>query len=399
MRCSSRSRPSSRGCPTLGPWPGWCAKLGSFDGQRGEAAEAEHELGRAYALAVEVGDDPLAADVAIELVRIVGHEQARIEDAEVWVRQAQALVDRTGDPEAAGWLEQQRGLVSQVQHEAEEAFVHHERAFEAMLQTRGYLDERTIIAMVEMSNAARMGGDYDAAVEYAAEALSMAEALGGSDHPLAVQILSDLGYARLRAGDVAQAQDDLERSAAAASRIFGPDHPTRAVCIHLLAEGAWEAGERERWLVLAREAEAAAVRIYGTDHINVCEVRWKLGHRLLEMGRAEDAREPLQSASEWLVKQDTDAMRLYAADTLALLAAARLQTGDRVGAIRALDEAERQLVRAAEIDDPVEVASVELAWLEAATEAGLAPARLEAMRASAHDHLARGGELGLPLEG
>jgi predicted Ser/Thr protein kinase len=62
--------------------------LGTLNGQMGRPDRAEPRLVRAFELASEAGLDDLATDLAIELVRVVGVDLGRRDDADTWVRHA-----------------------------------------------------------------------------------------------------------------------------------------------------------------------------------------------------------------------------------------------------------------------------------------------------------------------
>jgi tetratricopeptide (TPR) repeat protein len=150
--------------------------------------------------------DAVEAQAAIQLILVVGNSLAQADIGMLWVRQADALIERTGGAAAPRWQ---------------------------LLRAIGYL---------------RYGlGDYDGAIARWIEALGLLERSGTPNKSDLAELLADIagGYEQIMSFE--KALPYRERSTAILRKALGDDHPRVAVA---LADLGWMLG------ILGRSTEA-----------------------------------------------------------------------------------------------------------------------------------------------
>ncbi len=191
----------------------------------GREAEASEVSEMAVGQAVAAGDDRLALRHVLELIYLDGYLLERVERADRWLRQADALMERIEDVEQAqikAWLYE--GLTRRRQGKYTEALASIERAHTAM-QTlpeddQGRMTRLSVVAALAVTQA-RMGS-FDVAQRSNDEALALAESLYGPDHPTVATELNHAAAVRLQRGNFVEAEPLLRRALAIRHANFGP---------------------------------------------------------------------------------------------------------------------------------------------------------------------------------
>ncbi len=206
----------------------------------------------------------------------------------------------------------------------------------------------------------RSAGDYEGAVVYFGRALEVLENRPDVPRLELIAPLSNLGRVRLEQGRFAAARPHLERAAEIARSETPEDDFRRLVAIINSATLGTELGAFERAEAGYRQVLAAMVERFGSDHPATTRVRSLLGSCLFAAGQSEAADEALSTA---LAAQRGSGQNPNGLDeTLLSLGALRREQGN-------LDEARALLEEALELRGEILPAGH---WRRAEVEAELA---------------------------
>ncbi len=196
-----------------------------FD-RAGDPAQAERLLEDGFYIAVELGEDGIAADAATSLADVVGDNQVRFEEGLRWGRLASGMIDRLGQKDGT----RAAALAGAL------AGVHEAR------------------------------GDHAASEPHAARALALWEQLLGADHPSTAIAVNNLAIALCNLGRTAEARQMLERSLASTRRALGPTHPNVAAILNNLGNIHLTDDELDAAQVLFEQALKIRETSLGPDH-------------------------------------------------------------------------------------------------------------------------------------
>ncbi len=257
----------------------------------GDARGAEVVLYEAMAVADTAGDDELRARTQIQLVRVLGRDQAKLAQAKTFAGLARATAERLGSrPQLLSDLAfalvpvlTQAGDLDAAERSAREAL-----ALEEQVGDPDNVDVATAIAY--LANVRLTQGHYPEAGALYARDLAIVERVLGADHPRTAATLDNLGIAALYAGDYTESLAYHRRAIAIRERVLGAAHPDLAVSLGNAA-GAL--------LALEQPAEAArmfarAIKIFeaarGLDHPTLATFHSSLALAYTNLRRFDDAR-------------------------------------------------------------------------------------------------------------
>ena len=347
--------------------------------------EAREVLEDAFWRASAIKHDLLAAEVAVELLELVGERFADFDAARDWERQASTAVARVGPDHAVAIdLHLASAEVAATRGEPTEAVHAFERA--AALLPEHYAEDHPKALVVRQGLAAMLIKDarYDEAAEALVPILETLERLVGPEHPAIARCCGRLGAAELKRGNYGEAQLLLSRAA----RILEPlDLPTeRGAMLHNLSIVLRRRGLIDEAAAAAEQAVVAMERAYGGEHVRYAvslsnlaavesargryETSLEIEMRALAVREAAlgpdhpDLARALEGIVSNLVALDrTDEAIAYSRRALALLAAlpddhprTAIASSNLAGILLEQgegDEAERLLLRALEIDEKV----------------------------------------------
>ncbi len=312
--------------------------LGTVLESGGHYARAELELDRARWIAVEIGRDDLAVSAMASLIKVVGHDLARLDDGRAIERHAEAALARfTPAPHLLAALRNSEGLLRLAAGEPDAAITRFADAVDLTAKSPDGA-ARLQAPLNNYANALAAAGRYAEARAALERASAIAEESLGRDHPSQVGYASNLGFIADRLGDGAQARAHLERAVTLGEATLGADHPGvyeafNNLAVHLYSTGELDAAEAyfERALVGARknlgaehpalgkvianlalcasergepgralerydEALALEERGLGPDHIDVAQTLNNRGSALRRLGRFAEARESYDRA-------------------------------------------------------------------------------------------------------
>ena len=311
---------------------------GRFHDDNGRYEEAERDLLRAHALAVEHDDEKLEARAASLLIAVIGDHRARPAEGQWWGRAALPLADRVGQPVIRASIANNLGSVLQAQGRYEPAERQHRRAMEILegaldadhpkiaeasnalgivLEQQGHyaqaqaqyhralqIWERALGARhpnvaygtANIANILLSRGQHQEAEERFRRALRLLERALGSNHPTVAHCIVNIGNARLQQRDFAGAQAQYERALPMLERALGLDHPDVARTAMILGGALGAQGKYERAESFFSRALSAQERAQGTEHPDVATSLNALSNVLLEQHRYEQAERHLRRA-------------------------------------------------------------------------------------------------------
>jgi tetratricopeptide (TPR) repeat protein len=296
-------------------------ELGRLRKRTGDLTGAEASLTTAIQLASAARSLEQEAHSWLELLAVVGHEQARTAEGAATLRAAAAAVERAGGSDALrARLAMRRATMAYVQNEFEDALTAYREARSLYRRSGDALSAAT--AQTNLSLTLSQLGRPEEALEQSRVALADAERILGPDHPevaydvttLAiayeylsrneealplyeravsireralgandlslVQSLLGLGWVEARLGRYQAAIDHTRRALKIVKNALEDDHPRVASAMNALGGVLAMAGETQEALgYLERAAERYASR-QGEDSIDY-------GMALLDVGLAE----------------------------------------------------------------------------------------------------------------
>ena len=113
---------------------------------------------------------------------------------------------------------------------------------------------------------ARLRGDLEAAVEYAAQALNSATAEFGAESPDAVKAMLRLADAMREVGRLDESRRLLQQALDVSESVLGENHPELVPLLELLAETSLELGDLEQASNFLERALGIEVAVYGEQH-------------------------------------------------------------------------------------------------------------------------------------
>ena len=271
-------------------------QLGIVQSAFRDAEAAEASLLAAVNASARARDDRMLANVLVELVRVVGAERRRFNEAPTLGRIAEATLvrARASDAERAK-LHSHLGMVALMDRRFEDAKRELQRALELLADTPGTEGDRA----VERANLAAV-------------------------------------YHHL--GDLAAAQAELEQSVAISEQVYGEKHPTVAAAVLNLAVVVDKRGEHERACELYERAIAIWEGAYGPEFPDIASGLTNLAIAETELGRLDAAGKHAARALEILrATEGSSPVRVGNAHSIAGRVACR--RGEHEKGIAALEQA------------------------------------------------------------
>jgi eukaryotic-like serine/threonine-protein kinase len=272
----------------------------------GRYEDAAAVLQDAFFKAEGIGEDALAAQIAVRLIVVLGTRSMQPQEALHWSRTARAALTRLEPPDerlhlawlrmsamtlfVAGRYAEARPLLEEavahgLEHlgeddvmvagaranlgllllrldEPAEALAHFEPALQTMTHIHGPVHPDVADMLLNRGAAHLDTNAIDAAIADQTSALEQHVELSGPSHPSVAAVHHDLGNALMDAKRYEEAVEHLRLAEAIWSRVLGPDHPDVAMAAGSLGRGLAELGEYDR----ANEQLDRAIMIYERAH-------------------------------------------------------------------------------------------------------------------------------------
>jgi tetratricopeptide (TPR) repeat protein/predicted Ser/Thr protein kinase len=375
----------------------------------GKPADAEVACHEAAMVSAREGHARETADAWITLVTIVGGDQARFKDAELWAGYADAAIRRAGRaPELEAALHGALGIIAKSQARYDEALAHYTAAVDKSEALYGEVDLRVARTLnnlailegvmgktgdarahhlrslsikqelyggyhpsvaVSLVNLGLLdsGTDNDRAREHFLRALDIARANHPPTHPTIAAIHGNLGLLEYRSGRYGEAEEQHERALELFAANFPEEHPRIASTVDNL--GLVFRATRRHAEALRAHHRALAIRqkLYAGDHDDIASSYNNIGLVLTDQGKPREALAILERGLAIRERVHGKEHRDLAWD-LAALGNAHLADGAPRTAMPILERA-RSLLRA-EDGTPALVADVSFTLARASWDGG-----------------------------
>ncbi len=313
---------------------------GGLRSHRGLHVEAEADLERAYALAIELALDDVAVDAARNLAFVVGHHQARFAEGLIWGTTALPLAERSAEPmkrakalstqgsilyvkgeysEAEAYyrralevLERAElsdhpefaarlsglGVMLEIQGEFTEAEVHYRRAVEVWESALGPEHPDVAAGRNNLGTLLYQQGNYADARAQFLQALEIQQGAYGEQHLEVAASLNNLGIIAEVTGELDEAEGHYRRGMRIQQALSGPAHPDVAMSWNNLglvyqAQGRYADAEHHH-----RQALEVWENALGPEHLDVAMSSSNLGNVIRHQGRYAEAEGHLRRALE-----------------------------------------------------------------------------------------------------
>jgi len=325
----------------------------------GSAAPAEAHLEDAAQTALRGRDDRTAAEAWIELVKAVGHGQARYAEALRYAGFADASISRLGgDRELSARLDYYRCAVFDLMTRLPEADAACARAEKDRTAAFGAESPEVADVLVMVARLALKHGKTEVARTTAARALAIRTTAFGATHPSLIEILFTSGQAAIAAGKLADADAAFARGVEISRVAYDADSLILGALLSEQARLAHARGKLADALALIDRANTIRATLEGPDHADLIFGEVEQGRILDDLGRSREAATAYERALAIATRTLGPA---HSSRSAILQDLGRLhgKLGDPVRARRELDQA----IEAAG-DDPVTLANATAALAE-----------------------------------
>jgi tetratricopeptide (TPR) repeat protein len=198
--------------------------LGEAQDGAGDPAAARATLERSGRAAATARDDPAIARAWLTLLRIIGNEENRPQDALTMLPVVTASIERAGDPVLEARFHSVQGLVLLALGRAAEARSHEERAVALLEQRFGPVHLDVAKAQLNLVALLYQLDDFEAARPLNDHAVQTLVTLLGPEHPLVGRALANQGHALSDQRRWPEAEAALARALAIFEAAYAADH-------------------------------------------------------------------------------------------------------------------------------------------------------------------------------
>ncbi len=273
---------------------------GDLRAKQARYAEAEDDLTRAYALAIEHGHERVAIEASKSLVYVVGTMRARYGEGHQWALSAQAWATRGEPRDEAGVLDLQGGLMKR-QGKYDSALELQQRAL-AIRERLGQDDPELADTLSLIGQTLAALGRHTDALDHHRRSLLIRQRTLGADHPSVAGTLLDLGAIVELRGQLGQALEYYREARSIRERTLGPDHFSTGVTVISIGSVLGRQEHFDEAMASYRRGLAIFESAVGPDHPDVAGARINFGVLLQRQGLYDEAIEQYQRAREPLVK-------------------------------------------------------------------------------------------------
>ncbi len=257
---------------------------------------AEDAFQRVYIDAGALGRDEVAADAAVQLVRLVGVLRQRPAEGRQWALSADLFVRRLGQEQGllGARLLSHRALVMRREGNFDESLAAQERALAIRETLLGRDHPEVATSLSHVANIQRDQGETAAALVALERALAIREQAFGPDHPTVAAALNDLALLQQVRGKYAEAQALLERALGLAEAAWEPDGLDAATILNNLGRVQHMRGNYGEAEPLLERALAIRERRLGPDDLDLATSLQYLGLLYMVRGDRPRARDMLE---------------------------------------------------------------------------------------------------------
>jgi serine/threonine-protein kinase len=264
--------------------------VGKALAKQGETAKAEQHLQSAAQLAQRGKDDRVSAEAWIELVKVIGHGNARHDEALRYAGFAEASAARLGDDdELRARLDYYRCAILDLQAKLDAADAACTNAVK--LRTKQFGDGALEVAdvLVIQARVAHKRSKHDVAKQLIERAVAIRTAGLGPEHPAIMEALFAAGQLANGRGSLDEADAHYQRAMAIGRASLGEDSLVMAPLHAQTAAVLARRGKFEEALVSIDRSTAIRERIEGKDHADLVFDYTMRGRILEALQRHPDA--------------------------------------------------------------------------------------------------------------
>jgi tetratricopeptide (TPR) repeat protein len=221
---------------------------GELETVAGDPKRAEVMLQQAFFVAESAHDDELKAESSVYLIEAIGYHQGRYEDAERWIRQSRATLQRIGDhARLQAWVENNAAILYHMQGRYPEALAAYQRALQVAEASLSPDDPDVARPLGNLAVALSAAGRPAEGLGYNTRAGAILRRALGPGHPeVVMQAMSNRGEILNALGRYAEARELFTAALAAWAKELPPDHPNFGDSLTGLGQSYLGEGNPER---------------------------------------------------------------------------------------------------------------------------------------------------------
>ncbi|HEY5927356.1 MAG TPA: serine/threonine-protein kinase [Kofleriaceae bacterium] len=264
--------------------------LGRTQAMLGDTAVAEKHLQEAAQLAQRGHDDLVAAEAWIELVKVMGHGNARYDEALRYAGFAAATAARLGDDrELRARLDYFKCAILDLQAKLDAADAACANAVKLRAQAFGDAAPEVADVLVIQARVAHKRSKPDVAKQLIDRAVAIREATLGKDHPTLMEALFAAGQLALGRGAIDEAEAAFTRAMVIGHASTGEDSLAMAALYSQMSAVLSVRGKLVDALASIDRSTAIRERVEGKDHADLVFNHSTRGRVLEDLGRDAEA--------------------------------------------------------------------------------------------------------------
>ncbi len=292
---------------------------------------------QAYWMALEHGDDALAAQVASSLAFSLASTRD-LDAAQRWLKPATVLGTRAGlGPDERSELEGSRARVAYARGDLQTAQTHFEESHRLAISAWGLDHPNTVASEQNLAQVLIGQGELDRAIELIEHSLRVRVDHLGPWHPDVARVYSTLGVATGMQQRLGEAAEHFEHAAEILTETYGREHREVASALTSLGQATQALGNEAGAQRYYTEAVAIFAKVASPDDTLALTARMNLGRSLVSNGRCAKARPLLSDVAQALAERSEQDPRL--AIIRWMLGACQVRLGHHVAAAQPLEAA------------------------------------------------------------
>jgi tetratricopeptide (TPR) repeat protein len=261
-----------------------------------EYQKARPALEEAYFTALAANHVPVAIDAAVALVLVTGRRLSTPDVMQMWVRHAEALLQRGGDDRQIARLAANRGLGSFLVADYGNGEARQLKAREFYTEAlKTYERHNDLLNIGRLQIAIGETYEYVSPPDYAAAERHFRKAVDSfvlgacEEHPGVALAHTSVGYILRMQHRLAEAEAELKKAGELTAAALGTDHRNYGLTLSGLAAVHMEREELDKAEPLLRRALEIHADREGYEHINTQSAQQSLGYVLVKLGKYDDA--------------------------------------------------------------------------------------------------------------
>ncbi len=257
--------------------------------ETGAYAEAEESLRKTITIASRGKDIPDLSRAWSLLVRVVGPQQGRHQEALLLQPASEALAELADDDRLRAVALSSLGSVLADLGRYEESQKAHERVLALRQKAMGPEHPDVATSLNNLGGVLFYLGKYEESREMHARGLALREKVLGPEHPYVASSLNNLGLAFWKLGKLEEARAAHERALALREKVLGPDTPDVAVSLNNLGLILLDQERFDEALKVYQRVLSLWEKTLGPEHPDVALALYNLGVGFEGLGNGEES--------------------------------------------------------------------------------------------------------------